>query len=131
MWDGHLDHMKTARYRVELIFNDKRLVHSAQYRAGSAARQLSAKQIQEILQEEEVIKPAKTKEDGPVVFPYKKNVSLRFFVDYRKLNVVTVKDSHLLSKMVGCIHSLGEARIFSKSDVNSGYWQIKIDTRNR
>ena len=52
--------------------------------------------------------------------------SLRFCVDYRKLNEITVKDTYPLPRMDECLDSLGEARYFTTLDANSGYWQVPI-----
>lgn len=65
------------------------------------------------------------------MFAPKNDGSLRFCVDDRKLNAVTVGDSYPLHRMDWCIDSPGEATIFSTLDANSGYWQIKIEKKER
>lgn len=57
--------------------------------------------------------------------------SLRFCVDCRKLNAVTVRDFYPHIGMDEYIDSLGEARILPTLNVSSGYWQIKINERDR
>lgn len=61
-----------------------------------------------------------------MLFARKKDGKLRFFVDYRKLNELTIKDSYLLPRMDECIDSLCEAKVFKTLDAYSGYWQIPI-----
>ena len=61
----------------------------------------------------------------------KKDNTLRFCVDYRKLNKVTQGDSYPLPRMDECIDSLGDATIFTTLDCSSGYWQVEIDERDR
>ena len=39
----------------------------------------------------------------------------------------TVTDAYPLPRMADCIDSLGDARVFSTLDFNSGYWQIPVD----
>jgi hypothetical protein len=51
---------------------------------------------------------------------------MRFCIDYRMLNTVTVRDSYPLPRMDECIDSLGDASVFSTLDCNSGYWQITV-----
>jgi Reverse transcriptase (RNA-dependent DNA polymerase) len=51
---------------------------------------------------------------------------MRFCIEYRRLNALTVKDSYPLPRMDECIDSLGDATIFSTLDCNSGYWQISV-----
>jgi RNase H-like domain found in reverse transcriptase/Reverse transcriptase (RNA-dependent DNA polymerase) len=56
---------------------------------------------------------------------------MRFCIDYRRLNALTVRDSYPLPRMDECIDSLGDARIFSTLDCNSGYWQIPVEAADR
>jgi hypothetical protein len=56
---------------------------------------------------------------------------MRFCIDYRRLNTVTVRDSYPLPRMDECIDSLGDARVFSTLDCNSGYWQITVSPQDK
>ena len=47
--------------------------------------------------------------------------SVHFCIDYRKLNLMTVKDAYPIPRMDECIGSLGDARVFSTLDCNAGY----------
>jgi len=71
-----------------------------------------------------VIEPANTEWASPIVFVPKPDGTLRFCVDYRRLNEMTIRDAYLIPRMGECIDSLGDAVIFSTLDCNSGYWQI-------
>jgi hypothetical protein len=51
---------------------------------------------------------------------------LRLCVDYRPLNVVTVKNKYPLPRINILFDQLGGAKVFSKIDLRSGYHQIKI-----
>lgn len=73
--------------------------------------------------QEEVIEPDNTGWARNIVFVTKKDGALRCFVDYRKLNALTMRDYYLLPMRVERIDSLEEARIFPILDANSGYWQ--------
>lgn len=75
-----------------------------------------------------VIEPALTEWTSPIVFIPKKEVSLLFFLDNKKLNSSIVQETDPILRMDDCIDSLDEARIFSTLDSNTGYWQVKIDT---
>jgi hypothetical protein len=56
---------------------------------------------------------------------------MRFCIDYRKLNTLTMRDTYPLPRMDECIDSLGEAKLFSTLDCNSGYWQIPVEPADR
>ena len=56
-----------------------------------------------------------------VVFTTKKEGTLRFYVDYMSLNDMTVRDAYPILRMDDCINSLGDAKVFSALDANSGY----------
>jgi hypothetical protein len=47
-------------------------------------------------------------------------------VDYRPLNVVTIKNKYLLHRIDVLFDQLAGAKVFSKIDLRSGYYQIKI-----
>ncbi len=52
---------------------------------------------------------------------------MRFCIDFRQLNDVTVKDAYPLPRIDDCLDSLGNARWFSTMDLNAGYWQVEMD----
>jgi hypothetical protein len=60
------------------------------------------------------------------LFVEKKNKELRICVDYRPLNVVTIKNKYPLLCIDILFDQLAGAQVFSKIDVRSGYHQIKI-----
>jgi hypothetical protein len=62
----------------------------------------------------------------PALFVMKKDQSLRLCVDYRPLNAVTVKNKYPLPRIDIIFDQLVGAKIFSKVDLRSGYYQIKI-----
>ena len=61
-----------------------------------------------------------------IVLVRKKDNSLRFCIDFRKLNNRTVKDAYSLPRIEETIDSLSGAKYFSKLDLRSGYWQVGI-----
>lgn len=61
----------------------------------------------------------------------KKDGTLRFRVDYRKLNQVTKKDVYPLPRINDSLDRLRNARYFSSMDLRSRYWQIEVHERDR
>ena len=68
-----------------------------------------------------VIRPSNSPWCNAVVLVRKKDGSLHFCIDFRKLNSLTVKDSHLLPRICETLESLAEAAHFSTFDMNSGF----------
>ena len=62
----------------------------------------------------------------PLLLVVKKDGSKRMCVDYRELNAVTIKNKHPLPRIEDLFDLLRGARIFSKIDLRSGYFQLRI-----
>ena len=71
-----------------------------------------------------VIRPSNSPWCNAVVLVRKKDGSLRFCIDFRKLNSLTVKDSHPLPRICEMLESLAGAAHYSTFDMNSGFWQV-------
>ena len=62
-----------------------------------------------------------------VVLVQKKDGSLRFCIDLRKLNNWTIKDAYSLLHIEETLDSLQGFHWFSSLNFKSGYWQVKMD----
>ena len=74
-----------------------------------------------------VISPTVSPWSSNVVLVKKSSGDLRFCVDFRQLNNLTIKDSYPLPRIDSCMDSLGGAKYFSTLDLRSGYWQVELD----
>ena len=71
-----------------------------------------------------VILPSTSPWSSPIQMVTKKDGSIRFCIDYRKLNGCTKKNSYPLPRIDETIDSLGGNQWFCTLDLQSGYWQV-------
>lgn len=100
------------------------------YHASVKEREVIEEQISDMLRKE-VIRPSKSPWSFPVVMVKKKDGTLRFCIDYRKLNRITKRDVYPLPRIDDSINALGKAKFFSIFDLNSAYWQIPVNKRDK
>ena len=129
MWSGKLGEINITEHAIDLK-PDARPIAVPPYRAGPKTRELEQAEVDRQLRDG-VIEPAQSEWASPVVFAPKADGTLRFCVDYRRLNQATMKDSYPIPRMDECIDSLGEANIFSTLDCNAGYWQVPVRKSDR
>ena len=84
------------------------------------------KHLQEML-EIGAIRKSNSPWASAVVLVRKKDGSLRFCIDLRKLNARTVKDAYSLPRIDESLDCLNGSQIFTSLDLKSGYWQVELD----
>ena len=67
---------------------------------------------------------------SPMVLVRKKDGSLHFCIDLRKLNARTVKDAYSLPHIEESLDCLNGLCIFTSLDLKSEYWQVLMDDDN-
>ncbi len=72
------------------------------------------------------IKINKSPYGAPILFVHKKDGKLRMFVDYRAINKVTMKNWYPLPRIDDFLDRLLGAKVFSRIDLRSRYYQIQI-----
>ena len=120
---------KMLRHQIKLI-PDSKPYNSPPYRYAPAKRQVIEQNLAE-MKEEGIIEPSKSPWASPVVLAPKKDGSIRFCVDYRKLNSVTTKDAYPIPRIDDTLDALQEAKFVSTLDLRSGYWQVEMDKESK
>lgn len=109
---------------------DAAQVATAPYRTSPENRAEMHKQIEEMVKQG-VVSPSRSPWASPVVLVPKKDGTIRFAIDYRKLNEVTKKEVYALSRIDDTLDALGGAKFFTTLDLTSGYWQVDIALKDR
>lgn len=124
MWSGRLGRMKSSEFHIHLKPGTNP-ASFAPHRAGPQARKILEVHIKDQI-DEGFIESATSKWASPVLLTPKKGGSMRFCVDFRRLNMMTIADTYRLSRMEYCIDSLGDATVFFTLDANWVYLQLPI-----
>lgn len=73
------------------------------------------------MKEEGIIEASVSPWSSNIVLVKKKDGSLRFCVDFRQLNDITIKDSHPLPRIDDTLDAISGSKYFSTLDLKSGY----------
>lgn len=111
-------------HRIELTSDAKPTARSPYRMAPPELKELK-KQLMELL-DAGMIQPSKSPFGAPVLFQKKHDGTLRMCVDYRALNKITIKNRYPIPLIGELFDQLGSAKVFSKIDLRSGYWQVRI-----
>ncbi|WRX21068.1 Retrotransposon gag domain - like 10 [Theobroma cacao] len=82
-------------------------------------------QLQDLV-DKDFIRPSISPWGALVLFVKKKDGTLRLCIDYRQLNRVTIKNKYPLPWIDDLFDQLRGAMVFSKIDLRSGYYQLRI-----
>ena len=78
-----------------------------------------------------VIQPSDSPWSSPIVLAKKKDGSVRFCIDFRKVNSVTRKDAYPLPRIDDTLDTLAGSKLFSTLDLKTGYWQVEMAEQDR
>ena len=124
LWEGKLGLIRGVEHRIRLK-SGAVPVRQHPYKAGPMDREREKGEV-ERMRSMDVIEPQSGEWASPVVMVPKPDGSVRFCIDYRKLNLMTIKDAYPIPRMDKCIDSLWDARVFSTLDCYAGNWQIPV-----
>ncbi len=82
--------------------------------------------------DQEVIQESNSPWNSPLFLVPKEDDTLRPFIDFRRVNEVTVDDHYPLPALRDLLMCLGKGnKVFSSLDLLSGYWQLHMAAESR
>jgi len=124
IWAGQLGKVDVTPHRIK-VTPGARPRWAQPYRERHASRDFIAKEVQR-QRDHGVIEPSSAERAFPVVLVPKPDGTMRFCMDNRQLNEVTVRDSYPLLRMEHCIDFFWDAKVFHTLYCNSGYLKIPV-----
>ncbi|CAF4354949.1 unnamed protein product [Rotaria sp. Silwood2] len=100
------------------------------YRVSPQRQQIISQHINQMLTDD-IIELANGPYAAPVTLQPKKDGSLRFCLDFRQLNSVTVRDVYPIPRIDDTLDQLQTAKYFTSLNLKSGFWQIELDDESR
>ena len=117
-----------AEHKIELTTDDP--LRQKPYPLPFATRELVKEEIKKML-EADIIERSDSPYASPVVLVKKPDGSIRFCVDYRNLNRITIFDGEPMPNAEDIFVKLQADVYFSKFDLSKGFWQIPLRLEDR
>jgi hypothetical protein len=106
-----------------------RPIKMSPYRVNPDKAELIRKEL-DVMKQLGVIENSISPWASPVVLIPKPDGSIRFCIDYRKVNDKTVPDAHPLPRIDDLIDKVGKAKYMTKIDLSRGYWQVPLEEQS-
>ncbi|KAK5845366.1 hypothetical protein PVK06_001539 [Gossypium arboreum] len=116
--------VREIEFGIELVPGTTPISIAPYHMAPTELKELKA-QLQE-LTDRGFARPSFSPWGAPVLFVKKKEGTMRLCIDYRQLNKVTIKNKYPLPRIDDLFDQLKGASVFSKIDLRSGYYQLRI-----
>jgi hypothetical protein len=111
----------------EIDTGDAKPIRQRPYRMPFATREIVRKEIDAMLKFG-VVRPSISDWASPIVLVPKKDKTIRFCVNYKKLNKVTRFNAYPMPKIEDILDRLGKAKFITTLDLCKGYWQVPMGT---
>ncbi|CAF3989661.1 unnamed protein product, partial [Rotaria sordida] len=105
-------------------------IYTPPYRVSYKDEQIQRDEINKLLKQG-IIEESTSPWSSPIVLVRKKDGTVRFCVDFRKLNNVTTKDAFPIPRIDDIFDHLSQAEYYTTIDFKSGYFQVGLDLKDR
>lgn len=111
-------------FEIKLLLGSAPILKTPYKMAPAQLKELKT-QLQELL-DKGFIRQSFSPWGAPVLFVKKKDGTLHMCIDYRELNKITIKNKYPLPRIEDLFDQLKRATVFSKIDLRSVYYQLRI-----
>jgi hypothetical protein len=105
-------------------------VYTPAYRVSYEDERIQREEVNKLLKQG-IIEESTSPWSSPIVLVRKKDGSIRFCIDFRKLNNITTKDAFPLPRIDDIFDHLSQAEYYTTIDFKSGYFQVGLDPKDR
>ena len=116
--------IREVEFSIDLLPSTAPISIAPYWMAPTLLKELKA-QLQE-LTDKGFVRPSFSPWGALVLFVKKKDGSMRLCINYRQLNKVTIKNKYPLPRIDDLFDQLKGATVFSKIDLRSGYYQLRV-----
>ena len=124
--NGKYDLGKCSVTKHKIETTSERPIKSNPYRVSKVERKLISDQVNDLL-ELGIVERTNSEWSSPVLLVKRKDGTLRFCVDFRRLNEITIKDCYPLPRIEDSLDALGGSHFFTTIDLTAGFWQVELD----
>ncbi|KAL5467240.1 hypothetical protein EMCRGX_G031440 [Ephydatia muelleri] len=117
-----------VEHRIET--GDAKPVRLPPYRLPHAYRDIVKKELEE-MEKYGIIEKSTSDWFSLIVLAKKKDGTLRFCIDFRRLNSVSKADAYPMPRADDLLNQVGQARFISTLDLTKGYWQVPMEKTAR
>ena len=122
--------LKTSAIECEILLTTDDPVRCRPYAVPYSRREALNSEINKML-EMGIIERSNSPYAAPVVMVQKKDNTVRFCIDFRRLNKVTIFDPEPMPNPEDLFTQLTKSKFFSKIDLSKGYWQIPVSEHSK
>ncbi|CAF3127116.1 unnamed protein product [Rotaria sp. Silwood2] len=105
-------------------------IYTSPYRVSYKDEQIQREEIDKLLKQG-IIEESTSPWSSPIVLVRKKDGSVRFCIDFRKLNNITTKNAFRMPRIDYIFDHLSPAEHYTTIDFKSGYFQVGLDPKDR
>lgn len=120
----------TTLVKHDIVLKSNAVVRRMSYRVPERLQE-SLKDEVELMLRLGIIEPSRSEWCHPVVLVPKKDGSIRFCIDFRYLNSVTMFDAYPTPRIDDLTERLGTSKFLTTIDLSKGYWQIPLTQRSK